>query len=174
MKLTSTSYVVLGMLRLGKRNGYEIKQLVDRSVRFFWAASYGQLYPELKRLEEAGYVVAEDDPQGGRQRRSYTLTADGEDVLREWLRDPADDSQELRDETLLKLFFTDAIDAPEAAAIAGAAAERHRRILAALDETERDLNPTARGPRTVLDFGLDYHRWCAERYARMQKELQED
>jgi DNA-binding PadR family transcriptional regulator len=162
------------MLRLGRRNGYEIKQLVDRSVRFFWAVSYGQLYPELKRLEEGGYVVAADDPQGGRQRRAYTLTSDGEEALREWLRGPTDETQELRDETLLKLFFTDSIEPADAATIAGAAAERHRQILAALEQTERELQPEARGPRTVLDFGLDYHRWCAERFARMQKELEED
>ena len=43
MDIGATGYVVLGMLRLGKRPGYEIKQLVDKSTRFFWAASYGQI-----------------------------------------------------------------------------------------------------------------------------------
>ena len=38
------------------RSGYEIKAVVDGSTRFFWAASYGQIYPELKRLAEAGLV----------------------------------------------------------------------------------------------------------------------
>ena len=37
------------MLSLGKRTGYEIKSLGDVSTRFFWAASYGQIYPELRR-----------------------------------------------------------------------------------------------------------------------------
>ena len=27
----------------------EIKQLVDKATRFFWAASYGQIYPLLKQ-----------------------------------------------------------------------------------------------------------------------------
>src|SRR5256714_12543314 len=66
MTLTPTARVVLGMLRLGKRTGYEIKQLVDVSTRFFWAASYGQIYPELKRLEERGLVESEPQPTGGR------------------------------------------------------------------------------------------------------------
>ena len=58
------------MLRLGRRTGYEIKSLVDVSTRFFWAASYGQIYPELARLEELGLVKGEADslqraaPQG--------------------------------------------------------------------------------------------------------------
>jgi DNA-binding PadR family transcriptional regulator len=173
MQLTPTSYVVLGMLRLGKRNGYEIKQLVDRSVRFFWTASYGQIYPELKRLEEGGLVSSADDPQGGRQRRAYTLTEAGEQALVDWLRADSGPGQELRDEALLKIFFTDAIEPAEAAAIAAAASERHRRVVAALEGVERDVAPTERGPRSVLNFGLDYHRWCADRFAQLAKDLEE-
>ena len=54
MDLNPTAYVILGMLRNEARSGYEIKRMVDRSTRFFWAASYGQIYPELRRLEDAG------------------------------------------------------------------------------------------------------------------------
>src|SRR5215211_2439172 len=64
---SKTAYVILGMLALGKRTGYEIKALVDVSTRFFWAASYGQIYPELKRLEEAGLIRGEEDPSHGRR-----------------------------------------------------------------------------------------------------------
>ncbi len=48
-QLSPTARVLLAMIRNGRRTGYEIKQLVDVSTRFFWAASYGQIYPELKR-----------------------------------------------------------------------------------------------------------------------------
>ena len=44
--------VILGLLSIGPRSGYDIKAVVDRSTRFFWAASYGQIYPELRRLEQ--------------------------------------------------------------------------------------------------------------------------
>ena len=53
MELSATAKVILGMLAARPRSGYEIKQLVDNSARFFWAASYGQIYPELNRLEDA-------------------------------------------------------------------------------------------------------------------------
>jgi hypothetical protein len=26
----------------------------------------------------------------------------------------------------------------------------------------------------VLRYGLDFHRWCADRFARMEQELQEE
>jgi len=62
-----TAYVILGMVSREPRSGYEIKSLVDNTTRFFWAASYGQIYPELKRLSEAGLVEGVDAPRGDRE-----------------------------------------------------------------------------------------------------------
>jgi DNA-binding PadR family transcriptional regulator len=66
--LSPTAYVILGMLGLGARTGYDVKGIVDQSTRFFWAASYGQIYPELSRLEELGLVTGRLAPTGGRKR----------------------------------------------------------------------------------------------------------
>jgi PadR family transcriptional regulator AphA len=105
--LTPTAKVILGMLALGARTGYDIKRAIDLSTRFFWNASYGQIYPELHRLEERGLVSATQDPQGGRRRTSYELTAAGRTALSEWLRDATEFTFESRDEGVLKLFFGD-------------------------------------------------------------------
>ena len=169
MAYSPTAYVVLGMLRLGKRNGYEIKQLVEQSTRFFWNASYGQIYPELKKLEKAGLVTGASDPQGGRRRRAYELTADGRHALDAWLRSPDTPAVETRDSALLKLFFADGLAPEEAAAIARTAGERHAEVVRTLEQ----LDPPAGMTRTVRDFGLDFHRWCAERFAQMEQDLKE-
>src|SRR5579859_2278316 len=110
-ELTPTGRVLLGMLCLGKRTGYEIKQLVDKSTRFFWAASYGQIYPEFKRLEDQGLVSGRQEPSGARARTVYELTDDGIEALKAWLHSDAEQLYELRDEGMLKLFFSDV--APE-------------------------------------------------------------
>ena len=85
MKSNAVTPVVLGLLSLGPRSGYDIKTVVDRSTRFFWAASYGQIYPELRRLEEDGLIEGENAPRGGRGRRVYKLTKAGREALTEWL-----------------------------------------------------------------------------------------
>jgi len=167
--ISPTGYVVLGMLRLGVKTGYDIKQLVDKSTRFFWAASYGQIYPELKRLEEQGLVKGTADPQGGRQRRAYELTAQGDAVLDDWLRGPDRAGVEMRDTALLKLFFADNLPPEDAAAIARAAGDRHAEVVRTLEQ----LDPPPGMTRTVRDFGLDFHRWCADRFAQMEKDLEE-
>src|SRR5437879_11384762 len=103
VELTPTGRVILGMLMLGKRTGYEIKQLVDKSTRHFWAASYGQIYPELRRLEEQGLVRSRSEPSGGRARTVLDLTEAGRVALDDWLYSEAEMLYELRDEGMLKL-----------------------------------------------------------------------
>src|SRR5690242_19511168 len=117
MELSATGKVILGMLAARPRSGYEIKQLVDSSARFFWAASYGQIYPELKRLEQEGLVSGTDSSRGGRQRTVYKLTARGRRAAREWI-DRRPEVFELRDEGLLELFFAESIDPSRTAEIA--------------------------------------------------------
>src|SRR3954451_14575526 len=137
------------MLAARPRSGYEIKQLVDNATRFFWAASYGQIYPELKRLEEAGLVTGQADPRGGRQRRAYELTPEGERALEEWLRESDDVVTEMRDSALLKLFFSDAVAPAERATLAAAARERHEATVAALERVRQGMpaNPDIQMPR---------------------------
>src|SRR5918996_4354382 len=110
MELSATAKVILGMLAARPRSGYEIKRLVDDSTRFFWAASYGQIYPELKRLEGAGLISGTDaTSDGGRRRTVYERTADGRRAAREWVADPPE-VFEHRDEGLLRLFFAGVIE----------------------------------------------------------------
>ena len=74
---------------------------MDTSARFFWAASYGQIYPELKKLEKAGLISGDDSSQGARQRTTFKLTAKGRRAAREWIEEPPQ-VLEMRDEGLLK------------------------------------------------------------------------
>src|SRR5262245_28426929 len=94
---TAVTPVILGLLARAPLSGYQIKAIVDRSTRFFWAASYGQIYPELRRLEREGLIVGRDSPNGARARRVYSLTDAGRRALVDWLLDSRT-TIELRDE----------------------------------------------------------------------------
>jgi DNA-binding PadR family transcriptional regulator len=173
MELSATAYVILGMTRGQPRSGYEIKAVVDGTTRFFWAASYGQIYPELKRLSEAGLVVGVDSPTGGRRRTVYEITADGEEELKAWLRQRPE-TYEMRDEGLLKLFFADALPREEALEILRAM-RAHR--LAANQEL-RAMEPMAAEkddpfPLLVLRGGLEFTEWFADWCERMETRLLE-
>ncbi len=167
MDLSPTAYVILGMVSREARSGYEIKAAVDNSTRFFWAASYGQIYPELKRLSEQGLVEGVDAPRGDRKRTVYAITADGETALKQWLRRPPETS-EMREEGLLKLFFAGVL--PPEDAVETLAAMREQRL--ALAERLRALQPDAekKDPFSliVLQGGIEFNEWFADWCERMQ------
>jgi DNA-binding PadR family transcriptional regulator len=172
MELTPTGRVLLAMIRTGRRTGYEIKQLVDVSTRFFWAASYGQIYPELRRLEQAGLIVGEDDPTGGRKRRAYSLTDEGHAALDEWLRSDAEPTYELRDESLLKLFFSSGLPKVERLRILRRMRERHQAVVDGLRSVEDAAAAAGGAPHTTLQFGLGLHSWAVDWCRRHEEELE--
>jgi len=170
-ELSATAKVILGMVEHGPKSGYEIKSIVDISTRFFWAASYGQIYPELKRLEEEGLIQGVADPQGGRQRTVYSITDSGRETLREWLTSPEPFTYELRDEGKLKFFFAGALTHEEQLDLLRRMCEHHEAFVERLQKAE----PTARAaggfPYQALLYGIRHHRWVANEYRRMAAEL---
>ena len=105
--------VVLGLLSHEPLTGYDIKKEIDGAISFFWKGSFGNIYPTLKELEAQGLVVRSAGKSGtagqkaeesGREKIAYSITDAGRETLKEWLSDEKA-SNELRYETLLKLFF---------------------------------------------------------------------
>jgi DNA-binding PadR family transcriptional regulator len=173
MELSPTAYVILGMLRKEARSGYEIKQVVDRSTRFFWAASYGQIYPELARLAEAGLVAGKEQATGGRKRTVYRLTRAGRAELRRWLEE-LPERLELRDEGLLKLFFAGAVDRDHALEIVDAKRRMAEEQLAALHAIEPHAAETSAEdpyPYLVLRYGIEMGEWTVAWCERTRAEL---
>ena len=172
-ELTATGRVILGMLALGKNTGYDIKQLVDKSTRHFWAASYGQIYPELRRLEEQGLVRGRSEPSGGRPRTVYELTGAGEAALRGWLESPAEPIYEVRDESMLKLFFSDSAPGSRAE-ILRAMRAMHERPLAQLRAIEQHAREGSPGPSLTWQLGVAMSEWmvdwCERQLAEQAKE----
>jgi PadR family transcriptional regulator AphA len=171
--LNNTGVVVLGLVAGGSRNGYEIARAIERSTRYFWGASPGGIYPELRRLEQDGYLRSEPDPRGGAARHSLTITPAGRAELRAWLESDEPGVLETRNEDLLRLFLTADLDTEAQRKIL-------RRIGAAHEERVRMLETVTRpamGPdpapcrALVLEYGLALHRaaaeWCAEAEARL-------
>ena len=177
--MNPAAYVVLGMLRKGARTGYDIKQAVDVSTRFFWTISHAQIYPALKALERDGLIRGEEAPHGQRQRRVFEVTADGERVLAEWIAADEEPTLEIRDVGLLKLFFAGV--AP--AATPGLLRAMRERSERTLERMRTEILPAAeqfaqetgdRHPLTVLRAGIAVHESVIGIAARLEAELREE
>lgn len=85
----NTPYALLGLITAGYRTGYDIKQMIDRSLNHFWKISYGQIYPSLKHLTETGWVTAEASAQENKpDKKEYRITKEGQEALQTWLEEP--------------------------------------------------------------------------------------
>lgn len=170
MESTAVTWTVVGLLAQRPRSGYEIKQAVDRTIRHFWAASYGQIYPELKRLEAAGWIEGADGSRGARSRRVYTITAEGQRELRGWLYGH-ETRIELRDESLLRLFFADTLSSEHALGLLSARREGYRAMLAYLRSLDDGTGPDTDFVDLVYRWGLDYCEWSIAWCERQERRL---
>ncbi|MDG2306197.1 MAG: PadR family transcriptional regulator [Candidatus Binatia bacterium] len=104
-RVNRTTFAILGYLTCwGPMSGYDVKKALDGSASNFWAESYGQIYPILRRLAEDGLTRAVQGTEAVRGRRVFEVTDAGRKALDEWLLEPTDLGT-VRNEFLLKLFF---------------------------------------------------------------------
>jgi DNA-binding PadR family transcriptional regulator len=106
-RASRTPFVVLGILGILEDkplSGYDIKHIIDNTISHFWAESYGQIYPVLKRLAAEGMIRARAIKESGRKKIVYAITPLGEKRLGAWLAEPPEEGPR-REELVLKLLF---------------------------------------------------------------------
>ena len=100
------TYSILGLLAFwGPMSGYDIKHMFDHMLAPIWGAAHSQIYRELRRMEQLGWVSMQREEQESRpDRKVYTITDNGKTALHQWQAQPPEVFQ-LRDELLLKVLF---------------------------------------------------------------------
>jgi len=91
-------------------SGYDLAKNFDASVGFFWRASHQQIYRELGKLRERGFVKSQEISQQGKPNRIvHTITDEGREVVRLWsLKQPR--MPAIKDDLLLKFYAFEDID----------------------------------------------------------------
>jgi PadR family transcriptional regulator, regulatory protein AphA len=144
--------MVLGFLRAaGPSTPYDLKRMHAISVGHFWSIPHSQLYAEPERLAKAG-LVTEEREEGGRRRRQFTITPAGEQALDTWIADPESPAPELRDVSLIKLFF-----GADPHPIAERQVAAHEQMLTTYEELHSMLSlapDSPRGPISTLEVGI--------------------
>lgn len=100
------TYAVLGLLAfMGPTSGYDLKRFFDHTLSPMWNTTHSQIYKELRRMNELGWVSMEREEQETRpDRKIYAITAKGQAALGSWQAQPPNVLQ-IRDELLLKIMF---------------------------------------------------------------------
>ncbi len=78
------SLLILATLRDGPLHGYGLARTIEQRTENALQLREGTLYPALHALERDGLVASAWEPNGGRERKVYTLTPSGAKKLAEW------------------------------------------------------------------------------------------
>lgn len=83
--MASLRLALLAILTSDPMTGYDLVKYFDGTVAYFWNAPHSQIYPELRRMEEAGLVTATTVSRGERAtKRVYQITEAGIEEVRRW------------------------------------------------------------------------------------------
>lgn len=182
--LISLDYALLGLLARAPFSGYDLIQRIETPIGFFWHARRSQIYPELARLEAAGFVthtvvVQHDRPD----KKVYEITEAGRAALREWVVAPLRLAPD-RDELMLKTYSVWLADPEQAIELYRAQERLHRDRLAQYELLAAEMEDRA-GPDLLrrdaprfaayatLQRGLAYERGYAEWCWWMAKTLED-
>jgi PadR family transcriptional regulator, regulator of vanillate utilization len=81
----SLRHALLAILTADPMTGYDLVKYFDRTVAFVWNAPHSQIYPELRRMEQAGLIEGDVVQRGERaQKRVYRINEKGVLELERW------------------------------------------------------------------------------------------
>lgn len=83
-------------------SGLDLASRFDRSIGHFWQATHQQIYKELGKLEEAGWVESAPAESGRGRRKLYRVLPAGKRELKRWIKDVQDPTP-LRDGMMVRL-----------------------------------------------------------------------
>ena len=164
--ISRTGFLILGLLSEGPLTGYEIRKTTLARFRFFWNESYGQIYPQLKKLDADGFIRSELDGGNSRGSIHYSLRPKGRKALEAWL-DEGDAQDQLRLESVLRIYLSAIMGLPSCAATIR---EFEMKSTSALADMERmrarlssDQDPHGNHAKilSILDLGIrTYAAWA--------------
>ena len=107
--MAAADYALLGLLMVGPRHGYELAPhfAPDGDLGLVCTLRLPRLYALLHTLEELGLIVCEGSVvSGGPPRKVFHLTDAGREVFGRWVEQPIRRLRQIRQDFLLKLYFS--------------------------------------------------------------------
>lgn len=98
----SVRHALLALLSEGAKYGLRLRQEFEARTGEVWPLNVGQVYTTLRRLERDGLVESDGSAPDG-PHHLFTITADGERELADWLRTPPEAAPPPRDELVIKV-----------------------------------------------------------------------
>lgn len=167
----SLKHGLLGILNYSDMTGYELAKTFKDSLSFFWQAQTSQIYRELNKMEEQGFLNSRIEIQSDKpNKRIYSITDSGKAELQNWLEmDMPDEMTPTRSEALLRLFFSSERTTEDNIRALQHIVEVYQHQLLELEKAAESINDykaIAHSDKDMLywnltaDFGREYSSMC--------------
>jgi DNA-binding PadR family transcriptional regulator len=166
-------FIILGFLLNKSMSGYDIKRCMTTSTANFYDASFGSIYPMLKKMEATGLIKSTETVDGGKYRKAYSITHSGQAAFLQWLEQPIELGRD-KHTHLVRIFFYGWLPPGRAKALISAYVDRMAEELAALRQLEQIVSGHAGFfEMSTLVFGKDYYEfninWCNHLMEKMNR-----
>ena len=176
-RIEMIEYILLGFLMERDMTGYDMKQHMSISTSYFVDASFGSIYPALKRLEKKGFVEVKESIENGKLKKIYAMNELGKAEFLKWLASPILISRTDSSSPLAKIFFFRYLPREQALALTEQCildlGNYKKSLLELKGRVEEKADPFQ---LCTLDYGLDSYdfaiHWCKEHL--IQKLKKED
>ena len=169
-------YSILGLLHYRPMHGYRIKKHIEQHFGYMWSVNYGQIYPNLKRLQEEGLVLITEVAPGakGPEKKLYSITPKGREAFAEWLHASPERGMLIRDPFLMRFVFFGFGEKDRAMELIDQQIKEYDRQLKKRRENlprwlKHDVHV-----RLVAELGVKFNRmvvkWLKEARAELEKE----
>jgi len=180
MKENKSQFALLGLLADRAMSGYEIQKIINNSIGFFWQESFGQIYPNLKKMEEKGWAGSVQIEQEGRpDKKVFKITKSGREELAAWLKRPPEKFP-LRLEILLKLFFGNHAKPEISIQHLESELSNEVKMLEVYKNIKKEIGKCSHESQNLyslitLDYGIGLAEhniaWCKKSIQKLKKEL---
>lgn len=118
--MNKLAYGLLSLLAVEELSGYELTQ----RIKLFWHTNHSAVYPQLSSMEEENLVKHQTVRQEGKpDKKLYSITSQGHEMLKAWVTSPLDDAAK-KDELTFRMMCIQSMDSKSIASLLNQVRER--------------------------------------------------
>jgi DNA-binding PadR family transcriptional regulator len=154
-------------------SGSDLTRRFDRSIGYFWHATHQQIYRELARLEEAGWIESLPEETTRGRKRAYRLLPAGRKELKRWIA-LSEEPAPLRDALMVRLRAEAAVGPAGLVKDVRKRLQQHQDLLGRYQAIEQRDFPGGTESRAValqhlvLHAGIQYERYWIDLLLKAQ------
>ncbi len=170
----SIKYCMLGLLQYKNMHGYKLKKHIERNFGYMWSINFGQIYPNLKKMEEEGMVRVIETTSVGPNRphkKLYAITSEGKREFGRWLESSPERNMLMRDPFLMRFVFFGFGDKQRALEIVDEQIELYEKQLKTRKENFEIRRGQGMYVRLIADLGVELNEVFLAWLKRARREI---